>query len=399
MSAGDGLPVLEPADEAEASAAIRDARGRGARLLIRGGGTRAGLGRPVRADAVLSTVRLDGITLYEPAELVIAARAGTPLAAIEARLAERGQRLPFEPVDLRPLYGTAGEPTLGGVVAGNWSGPRRIAAGAARDHVLGVRFVNGRGEAVKSGGRVMKNVTGLDLAKLMCGAHGTLGLMTEITLKVLPTPDVSATLVLTGLDDGRAAQALAAALGSPFEVTGAAHRPAGVGGTHARTLIRLEGFAASVDYRFGELARLLAGYGAAERIDGEESALAWRQVRDALPLVEPAGHAVWRLSVAPTRGPSAAALIGQTLPGRCFYDWGCGLVWLATPAEGDAGARAIRAALAVTGGHATLIRAPEAIRAAVDVFQPEAPAVAALSAGIRASFDPDAMLNPGRMVA
>ncbi len=399
MITGLDVKVLSPATESEASDTIRAARAAGTRLEIRGGGTRAGLGRPVEADAVLSSARLDGITLHEPAELVISALAGTPVTTLEARLAEKGQRLPFEPVDLRPVYGTAGEPTVGGLVAGNWSGPRRIAAGAARDHVIGVRFVNGRGEAIKSGGRVMKNVTGLDLAKLMCGAHGTLGLLTEVTFKVLPVPETTATLVYAGLDDSTAMQAMTAALGSPFEITGAAHLPAGIGAGEARTLLRLEGFGVSVDYRFKAVADLLARFGAPSRLDADASTALWAEVRDAGFLAEPSDQAIWRLSVAPTRGPSAAALIGRGVAGRCFYDWGGGLIWLSTAAERDAGAAVIRAALDVTGGHATLIRAPAAIRGQVDVFQRLAAPLAAVTADIKASFDPDHILNPGRMYA
>jgi glycolate oxidase FAD binding subunit len=391
--------IIAPASEAEAGEAIRCAGTKGTTFRIEGGGTRAGLGRPVAAVTLLSSKGLDGLTLQEPAELMVSAKAGTPVAVLERCLAETGQMLPFEPVDLRKLFGTAGEPTVGGLVAGNWSGPRRISAGALRDHVIGVRFVNGRGEIVKSGGRVMKNVTGLDLSKLMCGAHGTLGFLTEVTFKVLPRPETAATLVLRGLDDHRAIPALSAALGSPFEVTGAAHLPAGVGGSEARTLMRLENFAVSVNYRFDQLARLLAPYGPSERLDGQDSAALWRQVCDVEFLAEPRSEAIWRLSVAPTRGPSLAHLIGNHIAGRCFYDWGGGLIWLATPATGDAGAAAIRTALAVTGGHATLIRAPEAVRARVEVFQPLTESLKPITAGLKASFDPAALLNPGRMYA
>ncbi|WP_425374356.1 glycolate oxidase subunit GlcE [Lichenihabitans psoromatis] len=391
--------ILCPNDEAEAADAIRDAASRRMTLRIEGGGTRAGLGRPVDAARVLSSSRLSGVTLQEPSELVISARAGTPLSDLEDALATTGQMLPFEPVDLCGLYGTSGRSTVGGVVAGNWSGPRRISAGATRDHVIGVRFVNGRGEMVKSGGRVMKNVTGLDLSKLMCGAHGTLGFLTEITFKVLPRPETEATLVLRGLDDHRAIPALAKALGSPFEVTGAAHLPAGIDGAEARTLIRIENFAASVDYRFARLAALLQSDGPSERLDAATSSALWRRVRDVTLLSEPREAAIWKLSVAPTRGPSAAHLIGNHVAGRCYYDWGGGLIWLATSAAGDAGAAAIRQALTVTGGHATLVRAPDYVRARVDVFQPLSAPLMTITTGLKASFDPAALLNPGRMYA
>ncbi len=384
-----------PATETEAAALIADARARKIPLAIEGGGTRRGLGRPTRCAAALSTRGLTGITLYEPAEMVISARAGTPLAEIEAALAEKGQMLPFEPMDHRALYGGAGEPTIGGVAACNISGPRRIQAGAARDHLLGVRLVNGRGEIVKSGGRVMKNVTGLDLVKLSCGAHGTLGLLTEATFKALPRAPATGTLVFEGLDDARAVQCLCAALGSPFEVSGAAHLP----GEAPRTLLRIEHFPDSVEYRVKALGKLLAKFGVARQLDEAQSAAEWRAIRDVSALAQPANDAVWRISTAPTRAPALVAAIRERLAARCLYDWGGGLVWLACAADGDCGAAVIRGALATPGGHATLVRASEEARARIDVFQPQGEALMKLTGGIKAAFDPDGVLNPGRMWA
>ena len=342
---------------------------------------------------MLSLAELRGITLYEPAEMVIAAKAGTTLAEIEATLAQRGQMLPFEPAGHRRLYGSTGEPSIGAVAACNISGPRRIMSGAARDHLIGVRLVNGLGEAVKSGGRVMKNVTGLDLVKLSAGAFGTLGVLTEVTFKVLPVPERVATLVAHGLDDAAAIALLSQALGSPFEVGGAAHLP----GAEPRTLIRLEGFSASLDYRLGEL-RKLAG---AEwsLLDDIASAFAWQDVRDAAPLVAPQGRAVWKISLAPSDGPKLAALLRSAEGFDHFYDWGGGLLWVALAPLADAQAALVRGALARFGGHATLMRAPDAMRASEPVFQPLSPGVMALTAGIKKSFDPDGVLNPGRMYA
>lgn len=389
----------EPGTEAEACERVRAAAARPERLRIVGTGTKAGLGRPPQDEASLSARGLTGITLYEPAEMVIGARAGTPLAEVEALLATKGQMLPFEPMDYRGLYGTTGEPTIGGVASINNSGPRRINAGAARDSLIGVRFVNGKGEAIKSGGRVMKNVTGLDLVKLMAGAHGTLGLLTEVTFKVLPANERVATLVFPGLDDARAIEALASALGSPFEPTGAAHLPAGIGGSEARTLVRIEGFSDSITYRLGELRRLLKRFGAPETLDGEAGAALWHGVRDALPLAEPREDALWRISTAPSKGPALTAAIAAKREARWFFDWGGGLVWLSTSAAGDAGAEAIRTALRAQGGHATLVRAPDAVRAAVPVFEPLPDALMRVTVGIKAAHDPHGIFNPGRMYA
>jgi glycolate oxidase FAD binding subunit len=367
-------------------------------LAIVGGGTKAAIGRPAQTEASLSAAALTGITLYEPSEMVIAARAGTPLAEIEHTLAERGQRLPFEPADYRALLGSTGEPTIGAVAAANISGPRRIYGGAARDSLIGVRFVNGRGEAVKNGGRVMKNVTGLDLVKLMAGSWGTLGFLTEVTFKVLPVAERTATLVFSGLDDDRAIEALSMALGSPYEVTGAAHIPIGAGGESAGTLVRIEGFAPSVEYRLGELKRLLRAFGDGALVEGESGEALWRAVRDGALLVEPHERAVWRISTAPRQGASLAAAIAHGTEARCYFDWGGGLIWAATPAM-QAAVDRVRGAVRAHGGHATLLRAPPELRAAAPVFEPLSEPLMRLTAGLKASFDPAGILNPGRMYA
>ncbi|TAL80500.1 MAG: FAD-binding protein [Beijerinckiaceae bacterium] len=397
--------VLSPSTESEAAEAIREARAARSAIVVEGGGTRSGLGRPVEAEHVLSTRVLTGITLYEPQELVISASAGTPLTEIESALAKYRQRLPFEPMDHRTLFGTGGAPTIGAVAACNISGPRRIQSGAARDHLIGIRMVNGFGEIIKSGGRVKKNVTGLDLVKLACGAHGTLGLLTEVTFKLLPQPETSATLALHGLDDAKAITALSIGLTSPFQVTGAAHLPAGIvtPDATAMTLLRLEGAHGSVEYRAGALAKLLADIGTAEILSDEGVETLWRQVRDAEPLSEPREAAIWRISVAPSRGAEVVAALKRKLAVRVFYDWGGGLIWAAAPSDGDAGSVAIRKALSEAGGeqggHATLVRAPVEIRSCVDVFEPLAEPLMRISAGIKASFDPDRIINPGRMYA
>jgi glycolate oxidase FAD binding subunit len=389
------VETLTPVSEAEAAELVRDARAKGRKLDIVGGGTRSGLGRPSQADAAISAAGMSGIAFYEPAEMVICAEAGTPLSQIEAVIAQRGQMLPFEPMDHRSLYGTEGEPTIGGLVAGNISGPRRISAGAARDALIGLRLVNGRGEIVKSGGRVMKNVTGLDLVKLNCGAHGALGLITQATFKLLPRPERAATIVIRRLDDKRAIEALSLSLGSPFGVSGAAHISAGMGREFPRTFVRLEGFADSVDYRIGALLELLAPFGAKHALEAEDSERIWRDVRDAGFLAAPTDRAIWRVSLAPSKAADFVASLGA-LALTHFYDWGGGLVWLSSDPSRQAAA-AIRAALAPLGGHATLIRAPDALREAIDVFEPLSSPLMRITRGVKASFDPDGLFNAGRM--
>ena len=353
-------------------------------LSIRGGATRG----PMAEGTPLGLSGLAGVTLYEPGALTLVARAGTAIDEIDTLLAAENQRLAFEPPDLRALTGSNGRATLGGVMAANASGPRRLSVGAARDFALGVRFVDGSGNIVKNGGRVMKNVTGYDLVKLMCGACGTLGVLTEVALKVLPRPETALTLVLHGLGDAEAVAAMAAAMGSPYEVTGAAHE--GRGGD-ARTLLRLEGFEASVLYRAGALTSLLARYGAEITQAGpEQTDTLWQAIRDASAFATGDGD-LWRLSCKPSDAPHLVATAAGR--GRVF-DWAGGLIWLETDPGTD-----LRAALGSFDGHATLIRASTDTRARLGVFQPQAPGVARLSAGLRAKFDPRGILNAGLMEA
>ncbi|RMH43288.1 MAG: FAD-binding protein [Alphaproteobacteria bacterium] len=373
---------MAPEDEAALAELLASADGP---LRIAGGGTRP-IGRPVRGR-VLTTRRLSGVSLYEPGALTLVVGAGTPLAEVEALLAAEGQRLPFEPMDHRGLLGTTGEPTIGGVAAANVSGPRRVRAGACRDFLLGVRFVDGTGTVVRSGGRVMKNVTGYDLVRLMAGSFGTLGVLTEVAFKVLPAPELAATLAFEGLDLREAVLLMTRALASPWEVSGAAHVP-GADGTF-RTLLRLEGFADSVHYRAGRLAERLSGFGAPET-DTEPASVAatWREVRDVGPFHEREGD-VWRISVKGTDAPEVA----ERFPEASFmFDWGGGLVWALVPPGTE-----LRARLDGIPGHATLVRADATTRERIAPFPPEPAAVATLSEGLRRKFDPRGILNPGLM--
>jgi len=388
---------LRPTNETELAEAVAGARAAKTPLEITGGGTRRALGRPVQVERTLSTTGLSGISLYEPGALTMVVKAGTPMAEVEGALAQEGQRLLFEPMDHRALLGSEGEPTIGGVVACAVSGPRRIQAGACRDSMLGVRLVNGKGEVIANGGRVMKNVTGYDLVKLMAGSYGTLGVLTEIAFKVLPTPERAISLIIEGLGDEAAVRLCATAITTPFDVNGAAHLPA-TGDAPSRTVLRVEGMAAQAEYRAVELAAALREFGAAERIEGEPHDAIWREIRDVHGFAGRDG-AVWRLSLKPSDAPGAVAAIRANLGAEARYDWAGGLVWLLIPEAGDAGAAVIREQTVRLGGHATLIRASASTRAAVEVFEPEPAPLARISAGLRAKFDPDGLLNPGRMRA
>ena len=385
--------IASPATEAEVAEAVRGARTRAEPLEIRGGGTRHCLGRPVQAAATLELGGLSGIAFHDPGALTLVAAAGTPLRVVEETLAAAGQRLAFEPMDHRPLLGSNGEPTIGAVAACNISGPRRIQAGACRDSLLGVRFVTGIGQAVSSGGRVMKNVTGYDLVKLLCGSWGTLGVLTEVCFKVLPTPERAATLVLEGLDTEEAVAAMSLSLGSPYEITGAAHLP----GDPARTLLRVEGFPGQVDYRLERLCRMYAN-SPSRTVEGADHDALWRVVRNAEPFAGGTSP-VWRLSVRPGDAPAVCTTLQAELSAETFLDWGGGLVWARLPGQETASAEAVRRIVAGKGGHATLVRAAEPIRATEPVFQPRSGRIASLSEALREQFDPDRILNPGRMAA
>ncbi|WP_127088424.1 glycolate oxidase subunit GlcE [Aquabacter cavernae] len=399
------IETVHISDEAGLVAAVAAAATEGTGLDIAGHGTKSGIGRAVPAGRRLDLSRLSGVTLYEPDELVFTARAGTPVREIEAMLAAQDQMLAFEPMDSGALLGTpAGAGTMGGLFSCNLSGPRRLSHGAVRDHALGIRAVSGRGEAFKSGGRVMKNVTGYDLPRMLAGSFGTLAIMSEITLKVLPRPQTQETLLVFGLDPAAAARAMSAAMGSSCEVSGAAYLPAEIArrrgevpGEVAVVAFRLEGFAPSVRARRAMLISVMTPFGGVEVLEETASRGLWAMVRDALPFSGTGERAVWRISTAPMAGPVLARLLADTLGAETFCDWAGGLVWVLMP-DAQAQAGAVRAALQPQGGHATLVRATAAERSG-DVFQPLEPTLAALTRRVKASFDPKGILNPGRMYA
>ncbi|MGE0750603.1 MAG: FAD-binding protein [Variibacter sp.] len=404
---------LKPQNAQDVEAAVQAALADGHTLETIGHGSKRAIGRAAQWDVTLDLSALAGITLYEPAELVLSAKAGTPLAEIEAAVAASNQQLAFEPTDVGPLLGTEpGRGTLGGMLAANLSGPRRIKAGAPRDHMLGFSGVSGRGETFKSGGRVVKNVTGYDLSKLMAGSWGTLTVMTKATIKVLPRPETEETLVLTGHDAVDAGQAMRLAMNSAGEISAAAHVPDVAAGRlpvaslaaagRAVTAIRLEGVPPSIAHRRELLRSILRPYGDIATLGEADSQALWRAVRDVTPFAAAAtgvDRPVWRISTAPTRGPEVGALLTASLGADVIYDWAGGLLWALLPASEHAGAVSVRKIVSAAGGHATLMRASAAVRAAVDVFDPQNAAVATLTKRVKEGFDPKRILNPGRMYA
>ena len=402
---------LRPRDPKQVEEAICWALAQGKTLEVIGHGSKRAIGRAAQWDATLDLSALKGVTLYEPEELVLSAKAGTPLHEIEVLVAEKRQELAFEPMDYGPLLGgAAGAATIGGVIASNLSGPRRIKSGAARDHFLGFSAVSGRGETFKSGGRVVKNVTGYDLCKLIAGSWGTLAAMTDVTIKTLPRAETEQTILVLGGDAAAASKVMASAMGSYGDVSAAAHLPVTIAADVAETVsagsavtaLRLEGVTPSVAQRKSLLENLLAPLGALASLDEASSRALWRAIRDVAPFAAKGrrgGADIWRISTAPARGAEIGRALADKAGAEILYDWAGGLVWAALPRSDDAQAPLVHAAVAAAGGHATLIRAPAAVRAKVDVFAPEPAPLAALTQRIRKGFDPHGVLNPGRMWA
>jgi glycolate oxidase FAD binding subunit len=402
---------LQPRDPKQVEDAISWALAQGKTLELIGHGSKRAIGRAAQWDATLDLSALKGVTLYEPEELVLSAKAGTPLHEIEALVAEKRQELAFEPMDYGPLLGgETGAATIGGAIASNLSGPRRIKSGAARDHFLGFSAVSGRGETFKSGGRVVKNVTGYDLCKLIAGSWGTLAAMTDVTIKTLPRAETEQTILVLGGDDAAASKVMASTMGSYGDVSAAAHLPVTIAADVAETAsagsavtaLRLEGVTPSVAQRKSLLENLLSPFGALASLDEASSRALWRAIRDVAPFAAKGrrdGADIWRISTAPARGAEIGRVLVDKAGAEILYDWAGGLVWAALPRSDDAQAPLVHATVAAAGGHATLIRAPAAVRAKVDVFTPEPAPLAALTQRVRKGFDPHGVLNPGRMWA
>jgi glycolate oxidase FAD binding subunit len=382
-------------------------------LEIIGHGSKRLIGQPMATNALLDLSALNAVTAYEPNELIITVQAGAPLADVKSLIDSRNQQFAFEPIDTAPLLGTPALGTIGGMIGAGLAGPRRIKAGGARDHLLGAHAVSGFGDSFKAGGRVVKNVTGYDLCKLLAGSWGTLAVMTEVTLKVMPRPESERTLVLRGLDDDTANRAMTAALGSPFDVSGAAHVPnsafraavsgfGDLGSSHgALTLLRLEGITASAAHRAAALADALSAFGMSEIVEDAASAAIWSSVRDVQPFAANGALGawpVWRIVCPPASGGALGGRLARDTGGDVIYDWGGGLIWAALPPKPDAQAALVRQRVNAVGGHATLIRASEQVRRNVDVFHPQPSGLAELGERVRHSFDPKNILNRGRMI-
>lgn len=387
------MEVYRPCSTAELADMVCHAVEQGTRLDIKGGGSKSGIGAPLPETRILDMRGFAGVVAYDPGELVLTVRAGTRLAEVEALVAEQNQMLAFEPYDHGPLDGReAGRSTIGGVVAAGFSGPRRLSRGGVRDHLLGFAAVSGRGEPFVAGGKVVKNVTGYDLPKLVTGSWGRLAAVTEVTMKVLPAPRQTVTHILRGLDAQQACRAMSVALGSQAEVAAAAYLPCeadAAAETCAMTAFRLEGFAPSVAARAALLERVLVDFGQVEV--AEPADRIWEEVKTLSPLANAA--TLWRVSIPPKSMPHLAETLAAA-HSHWLADWGGGLIW--TSFSGDP--RILRRAAADAGGHALLVRGSSELRAAVPAFHPQQPALAALEARVRRGFDPAGIFETGRFL-
>jgi glycolate oxidase FAD binding subunit len=406
------VDTLKIRDANDVEEAVRAAIAGEQPLEIIGHGSKRLVGQVMATNAVLDLSALSAVPAYEPQELIITTQAGAPLSDVMSLLDSKNQQFAFEPVNLARLLGTPERGTIGGMIGAGFAGPRRVKAGGVRDHLLGAHAVSGFGESFKTGGKVVKNVTGYDLCKLLAGSWGTLAVMTEVTLKVMPRPEAECTLLLRGLDHLAANRAMTAALGSPFDVSAAAHLPASAsrGGAagldklgspnEAVTLLRLEGIAASVRHRAASLTETLKPFGAVEQVEEAASQAAWSSIRDLEPFAAngPLGAwPVWRIVCPPASGGALGEALVREAGGEVIYDWGGGLIWAALPPKPDGQAALVRQRAAALGGHAMLVRGSVELRCEIEVFHPQPAGLVALSERVRNSFDPRRILNRGRL--
>jgi glycolate oxidase FAD binding subunit len=384
---------LTPNHAGDVAEIVREANTSRQRCEIVGGGTKRSLGSPVDADLQLDLSAIAGVELYEPEELVLKVRAGTPVSHIREVLAKKNQQLAFEPPQYAALFGNfTSEDTIGGIVACNLSGPRRILSGSVRDAVLGIEAVNGRGETFKGGGRTVKNVTGYDIPRLLTGSYGVLAVITSITFKIHPAPAREVTLVLTGLSDTVAIQVLSGTLKMPFDVSAAVHLSGRL--SDSVTAVRLEGFSQSVAARERELGKYLEKMGPVTSMAGDESTAFWRRQRDLSDFARDPESCVWRLLLPATK---AARVVAATR-GEVLYDWGGSQIFIKTSAEGARSqATSLRTLAGEAGGSACLFKAPAALRVDLGTFQPRPKAYQELAERVRTSFDPNRVLNPGKL--
>ena len=402
--------VVIPKTEEELRQLIVNAQSATTRLEIIGHATKRGLGHRVNGDVTVDMSAFSGITMYEPEELVMTAYAGTPLSEINSALGAKGQMLAFEPWNPASVYGLKhGRGTIGGVFMGGFGGPRRISAGAPRDHLLGINAINGSGEVFKSGGRVVKNVSGFDIPKLMASSYGTLAVATSVTFKVLPRPEAARTVVVVGLDPDDAGKAMRKAMASPHEVSATAYLPADI--AHKSeineiskigapiTLFRLEGPRPSADHRAREIAKLFSATVGTLELRSENTIRLWRELCDVQLLNSNTQDNIWRISVAPSDGPRVAKWVNENINAQYYMDWSGGLVWLAASENIESYGAKLRNIISGFGGHATLVRASDDEKNSIGVFNPLGDALGPLVKRVKQSFDPKGILNPGRMGA
>lgn len=402
------MDILRPRDEEQLAKVIKEANEERVPLEVAGAGTKRGLGRPVNSENIVCTGAMFGISSYEPQELVITVKTGTPVRFVEETLARQGQIMPFEPLDMGPVLGLSqGEGTIGGLFATNLCGSRRVYAGSARDNILGVTAVNGQGDIIRSGSSVIKNSSGYNISKGLTGSWGTLAVMTEVTMKVLPKPEETATLIFTGLLDELAIELMSKTMKTPYEVSGAVHlqqqftsclRDEELNRLDTPvTAIRIENFSGIVEYRLKKLKEILDSFGPIQVLNSDRSEQFWSDIKT-LRMFQFTDAPFWRITTSPGKGVEIINAVKTHHPNSvAMYDWSGGLIWLLTPFTADAGASEIHRAVINRGGNATLMRGELSLRASAEVFQPVEENIATLTRKLKAAFDPNGILNPGRM--